>query len=70
MPKSAKKKKDKAADFSVSDRSHSNYSAQLTGGHNNDAQKAKLKLGKGKQQPTNAIDTSFKARCEQKLSVF
>ncbi|TFK91694.1 hypothetical protein K466DRAFT_595903 [Polyporus arcularius HHB13444] len=40
MPKSTKKKKDKAADFS----------------------KAKLKLGKGKQAPTNAIDTSFKAR--------
>ncbi|ETW87294.1 hypothetical protein HETIRDRAFT_59338 [Heterobasidion irregulare TC 32-1] len=40
MPKSAKKRKDKVADFS----------------------KAKLKLGKGKQQPTNAIDTSFKAR--------
>nr|GAT43229.1 predicted protein [Mycena chlorophos] len=40
MPKSAKKRKDKAADFA----------------------KAKLKLGKGKQQPSNAIDTSFKAR--------
>ncbi|GLB36226.1 hypothetical protein LshimejAT787_0305140 [Lyophyllum shimeji] len=40
MPKSAKKRKDKAADFS----------------------KAKLKLGKGKQLPSNAIDTSFKAR--------
>ncbi|KAL0580871.1 rRNA processing protein [Marasmius crinis-equi] len=40
MPKSAKKRKDKAADFA----------------------KAKLKLGKGKQTPTNAIDTSFKAR--------
>jgi hypothetical protein len=41
MPKSAKKRKDKAADFS----------------------KAKLKLGKGKQLASNAIDTSFKARC-------
>ncbi|KAJ3490534.1 hypothetical protein NLI96_g1373 [Meripilus lineatus] len=40
MPKSSKKKKDKAADFS----------------------KAKLKLGKGKQTPSNAVDTSFKAR--------
>lgn len=40
MPKSSKKKKDKAADFS----------------------KAKLKLGKGKQAASNAIDTSFKAR--------
>ncbi|KAI0704957.1 hypothetical protein BC835DRAFT_1315942 [Cytidiella melzeri] len=40
MPKSSKKKKEKAADFS----------------------KAKLKLGKGKQTPNNAIDTSFKAR--------
>ncbi|KAJ7070943.1 hypothetical protein C8F01DRAFT_1046689 [Mycena amicta] len=40
MPKSAKKRRDKAADFS----------------------KTKLKLGKGKQQPSNAIDTSFKAR--------
>ncbi|KAI0080104.1 hypothetical protein K474DRAFT_1727562 [Panus rudis PR-1116 ss-1] len=40
MPKSSKKQKDKAADFS----------------------KAKLKLGKGKQQATNAVDTSFKAR--------
>ncbi|PPQ88648.1 hypothetical protein CVT25_010224 [Psilocybe cyanescens] len=40
MPKSAKKKKDKVADFS----------------------KARLKLGKGKATPTNAIDTSFKAR--------
>uniref|UniRef100_A0A0W0G2M8 Pre-rRNA-processing protein n=1 Tax=Moniliophthora roreri TaxID=221103 RepID=A0A0W0G2M8_MONRR len=40
MPKSAKKRKDKAADFA----------------------KAKLKLGKGKQAPSNAIDTSFKAR--------
>ncbi|OBZ80001.1 Testis-expressed sequence 10 protein [Grifola frondosa] len=40
MPKSSKKKKDKAADFS----------------------KAKLKLGKGKQVATNAVDTSFKAR--------
>jgi hypothetical protein len=41
MPKSAKKRKDKAADFS----------------------KARLKLGKGKQLASNAIDTSFKARC-------
>ncbi|KAF8216124.1 hypothetical protein K438DRAFT_1800104 [Mycena galopus ATCC 62051] len=40
MPKSSKKKKDKAADFS----------------------RAKLKLGKGKQLASNAIDTSFKAR--------
>ncbi|RPD64943.1 hypothetical protein L227DRAFT_591208 [Lentinus tigrinus ALCF2SS1-6] len=40
MPKSTKKKKDKAADFT----------------------KAKLKLGKGKQTPSNAVDTSFKAR--------
>ncbi|OJT03033.1 hypothetical protein TRAPUB_6376 [Trametes pubescens] len=40
MPKSTKKKKDKAADFS----------------------KAKLKLGKGKQEANNVIDTSFKAR--------
>ncbi|KAH9898031.1 hypothetical protein C8Q73DRAFT_640798 [Cubamyces lactineus] len=40
MPKSSKKKKDKAADFS----------------------KAKLKLGKGKQTPSNVVDTSFKAR--------
>lgn len=40
MPKSSKKRKEKAADFS----------------------KAKLKLGKGKQTPNNAVDTSFKAR--------
>ncbi|KAG7099292.1 hypothetical protein E1B28_001151 [Marasmius oreades] len=40
MPKSSKKRKDKAADFA----------------------KAKLKLGKGKQAPSNVIDTSFKAR--------
>ncbi|KAK7463660.1 rRNA processing protein [Stygiomarasmius scandens] len=40
MPKSSKKRKDKAADFT----------------------KAKLKLGKGKQAPSNVIDTSFKAR--------
>ncbi|KAE9411033.1 hypothetical protein BT96DRAFT_983687 [Gymnopus androsaceus JB14] len=40
MPKSAKRRREKAADFS----------------------KAKLKLGKGKQTPSNAIDTSFKAR--------
>ncbi|KAG1864121.1 hypothetical protein DFJ58DRAFT_772772 [Suillus subalutaceus] len=40
MPKSSKKKKEKAVDFS----------------------KAKLKLGKGKQLPSNAVDTSFKAR--------
>ncbi|KAI0756631.1 hypothetical protein C8Q80DRAFT_1093119 [Daedaleopsis nitida] len=40
MPKSSKKRKDKAADFT----------------------KAKLKLGKGKQAPSNAVDTSFKAR--------
>ncbi|KAJ3976974.1 hypothetical protein EV361DRAFT_944748 [Lentinula raphanica] len=40
MPKSAKRRKEKAADFT----------------------KAKLKLGKGKQAPSNAIDTSFKAR--------
>ncbi|KAF8898661.1 hypothetical protein BD779DRAFT_1666462 [Infundibulicybe gibba] len=40
MPKSAKKRKEKAADFN----------------------KVKLKLGKGKATPTNAIDTSFKAR--------
>ncbi|KAF5375094.1 hypothetical protein D9758_000204 [Tetrapyrgos nigripes] len=40
MPKSAKRRKDKAADFT----------------------KAKLKLGKGKQTPSNVIDTSFKAR--------
>ncbi|KIY47008.1 hypothetical protein FISHEDRAFT_46092 [Fistulina hepatica ATCC 64428] len=39
MPKSSKKRKDKAADFT----------------------KAKLKLGKGKQLPSNAVDTSFKA---------
>ncbi|KAF8622888.1 hypothetical protein AX15_006653 [Amanita polypyramis BW_CC] len=39
MPKSAKKRKEKAADFT----------------------KQKLKLGK-KQTPTNAVDTSFKAR--------
>ncbi|KAG1755203.1 uncharacterized protein EDB91DRAFT_1242401 [Suillus paluster] len=40
MPKSSKKKKEKAADFS----------------------RAKLKLGKGKQLPSNVVDTSFKAR--------
>ncbi|KAF9270293.1 hypothetical protein L218DRAFT_992927 [Marasmius fiardii PR-910] len=40
MPKSSKKRKDKAADFA----------------------KAKLKLGKGKQAPSNVVDTSFKAR--------
>jgi pre-rRNA-processing protein IPI1 len=40
MPKSSKKKKEKAVDFS----------------------KAKLKLGKSKQLPSNAVDTSFKAR--------
>ncbi|KAH7911965.1 hypothetical protein BJ138DRAFT_1005493 [Hygrophoropsis aurantiaca] len=40
MPKSAKKRREKAADFS----------------------KAKLKLGKGKQLASNAVDTSFKAR--------
>ncbi|TBU34542.1 hypothetical protein BD311DRAFT_746356 [Dichomitus squalens] len=40
MPKSNKKKKDKAADFA----------------------KAKLKLGKGKQAPSNVVDTAFKAR--------
>ncbi|EIW73638.1 hypothetical protein TREMEDRAFT_67469 [Tremella mesenterica DSM 1558] len=40
MPKSAKRKREKAADFT----------------------KAKFKLGKGKKQPTNATDTSFKAR--------
>jgi hypothetical protein len=28
-----------------------------------DFTKAKLKLGKGKQQPSNVVDTSFKARC-------
>jgi pre-rRNA-processing protein IPI1 len=28
-----------------------------------DFAKAKLKLGKGKQLPSNAIDTSFKAKC-------
>ncbi|KAF5390285.1 hypothetical protein D9757_002858 [Collybiopsis confluens] len=39
MPKSSKRRKEKAADFT----------------------KAKLKLGKGKQTPSNAIDTSFKA---------
>lgn len=27
-------------------------------------QKAKLKLGKGKQASSNAVDTSFKARCK------
>jgi hypothetical protein len=27
------------------------------------SQKAKLKLGKGKQLASNATDTSFKARC-------
>jgi pre-rRNA-processing protein IPI1 len=27
-------------------------------------QKAKLKLGKGKTLPSNAVDTSFKARCK------
>jgi len=28
-------------------------------------QRAKLKLGKGKAAATNAVDTSFKARCKQ-----
>ncbi|KAF8832416.1 hypothetical protein HHX47_DHR1001836 [Lentinula edodes] len=45
MPKSAKRRKEKAADFAIQQE-----------------QKAKLKLGKGKQAPSNAIDTSFKAR--------
>lgn len=40
MPKSSKKRKEKAADFT----------------------KAKLKLGKTKRAPSNAVDTSFKAR--------
>ncbi|KAG8763449.1 hypothetical protein FRC11_003667 [Ceratobasidium sp. 423] len=46
MPKSSKKRKEKAADF-----------AGLI-----ILQKAKLKLGKVKKAPTNEIDTSFKAR--------
>jgi type IV secretory pathway VirB4 component len=31
---------------------------------NSTTQKAKLKLGKGKQLPSNVVDTSFKARSE------
>ena len=33
-------------------------------------QKPKLKLGKGKKPATNAVDTSFKARCELHLVSF
>lgn len=62
MPKSAKKKKDKVADFSVDTPSlfHDGHSADVFFR----VQKAKLKLGKGKAAANNAIDTSFKARCE------
>jgi len=61
MPKSAKKKKEKVADFSVTNLCYrfvhrATYPLLL-------GQKAKLKLGKGKKQPTNAVDTTFKARC-------
>ncbi|THH28076.1 hypothetical protein EUX98_g6127 [Antrodiella citrinella] len=34
-----------------------------------DFSKAKLKLGKGKQVANNAIDTSFKARCDNKQAI-
>jgi len=59
MPKSAKKRKDKAADFTVKQLlSHVRSSTLIL------LQKAKLKLGKEKKAPANVIDTSFKARCE------
>ena len=56
MPKATKKKKEKHADFTVSGPDRA-LASQLT-----PEQKAKLKLGKGKKQPSNATDTSFKAR--------
>jgi pre-rRNA-processing protein IPI1 len=62
MPKATKKKKDKDADFTVR--------WLFLGGSisvpcwRTSPQKAKLKLGKGKKAPSNATDTSFKARCE------
>jgi hypothetical protein len=58
MPKANKKKKEKHADFSVS------YSVVCPCRADGVYQKAKLKLGKGKKQASNATDTSFKARCE------
>jgi len=59
MPKSSKKRKDKAADFSVL---HVYFSKPAIFFYHFLPQKAKLKLGKGKQVANNAVDTSFKAR--------
>ena len=56
MPKVTKRKREKNSDFSVSLNPHSCAREA-------DRQKAKLKLGKGKKVPSNATDTSFKARC-------
>lgn len=64
MPKSTKKKKDKAADFSV--KLHFFLVLVLVTSQC-PLQKAKLKLGKGKKLANNAIDTSYKARCESLL---
>lgn len=41
----------------------------ITGNLHQDVQKAKLKLGKGKQLASNAVDTSFKARCKSQLNL-
>jgi len=61
MPKSTKKKKEKVADFSVM--IFFRHFVRSTAYPLVLEQKAKFKLGKGKKQPTNAVDTSFKARC-------
>jgi pre-rRNA-processing protein IPI1 len=63
MPKSAKKKKEKVADFSVAMLISFRQILFLVTCFFC-IQKAKLKLGKGKAVANNAIDTSFKARCE------
>lgn len=59
---SSKKRKEKAKDFAVSSRRVAAWQRR-TLVLSATPQKAKLKLGKGKQKAANATDTSFSARC-------
>lgn len=65
MPKASKKKQGKEADFKVStllDRRLISFPSRKPS-YSRSRQKIKTKLGKGKKVPSNATDTSFKARC-------
>lgn len=70
MPKATKKQKEKVADFSVSTTRRPSEVITALPCRQTDTsrldleQKAKLKLGKGKQIANNATDTSYKARCK------